>query len=115
MLHSNKCIDCKSYLDDMSFKDDQLIFRCFDCRKNYKKDFNKKVIKKFANLYKFCDGDINKFILLLRKSVYPYEYMDNIDRFDEALLPKKIGSRLNMENITTSMQKKYLKTLIIKI
>ena len=64
----------------MSFKDDQLIFRCFDCRKNYKKDFNKKVIKKFANIYKFCDGDINKFILLLRKSVYPYEYMDSRDR-----------------------------------
>ena len=40
-LHSDKCIDCKSYLDYMTTKDDQLIFRCFECKKNYKKKFNK--------------------------------------------------------------------------
>ena len=57
----------------MSIKDDQLIFRCFDCRKTYKKDFNKKLIKKICKKYKFCDEDINKFILLLRKGVYPHE------------------------------------------
>ena len=28
-LHSDKCTDCKSSLDYMKFKDDQLIFRCF--------------------------------------------------------------------------------------
>ena len=28
-LHSDKCTDCKSFLDYMSVKDDQLIFRCF--------------------------------------------------------------------------------------
>ena len=27
----------------MSLKDDQLIFRCFKCKKNYKKDFNKEI------------------------------------------------------------------------
>ena len=27
----------------MSIKDDQLIFRYFDCRKNYKKHFNKEL------------------------------------------------------------------------
>ena len=40
-LHSDKCTDCKSCLDYMITKDDQLIFRCFECKKNYKKDFNK--------------------------------------------------------------------------
>ena len=30
----------------MSVKDDQLVFRCFECKKNYKKDFNKDLIKK---------------------------------------------------------------------
>ena len=40
-IHSDKCIDCKSCLDYMSLKDDQLIFRCFECKNNYKKDFNK--------------------------------------------------------------------------
>ena len=31
-LQNDKCKDCKSKLDDMSFKDDQLIFRCFECK-----------------------------------------------------------------------------------
>ena len=67
-LHSDKCKDCKSSLDYMTTKDEQLIFRCFECKKNYKKDFQK--IKRFANIYEFCNEDINKFILLLRKGVY---------------------------------------------
>ena len=67
----------------MSFKDDQLIFRCFKCTKIYEKDFNKELINRFANTYEFGNGDINKFALLLRKGVYPYEYMDSWERFDE--------------------------------
>ena len=72
-LHCDKYIDCKSYLDYMITKNDQLIFRCFECKKNYKKDFNKDLIKRFANIYELCNGEINKFILLLRI----YEYMDS--------------------------------------
>ena len=30
---------------------------------------------------KFCNGDLNKLALLLRKGVYPYEYMDSWERF----------------------------------
>ena len=52
-LHNEKCTDCKSCLDYMTTKDEQLIFRCFDFRKNYKKDFNKELIKRFANVYEF--------------------------------------------------------------
>ena len=70
-LHSGKCTDCKSCLDNMMFKDDQLIFRCFECKKNYKKEFNKELIQRFANIYEFCNKDINKSILLLRKGIYP--------------------------------------------
>ena len=44
----------------------------FSCKKNYEKDFNKNFIQRFANIYEFCNGDLNKFILLLRKGVYPY-------------------------------------------
>ena len=78
-LHRDKSTDCKSCLEHMSVKDDQLVFRCFECKKNYKNDFNKELIKRFANIYiyEFCNKDINKFILLLRKGVYPYEYMDS--------------------------------------
>ena len=80
----------------------QLILRCLECKKNYKKDFNKELINRFSSTYKFCNGHINKFILLLRKSVYPYEYMDSWERFDETSLPDKeaLYSSLNMEDIT---------------
>ena len=35
-LHNDRCIDCQSCLDYMMTKDNQLIFRCFLCKKNYK-------------------------------------------------------------------------------
>ena len=100
-LHNDRCIDCKSCLDYMTTKDEKVIFRCFECDKNYKKDFNKELIKRFANIYEFCNGDINKFILLLRKGVYPYQYMDSWERFDDTSLPDKeaLYSNLNMEDI----------------
>ena len=101
-LYNDRCIDCKSCLDYMTTKDEQLIFRCFSCKKNYEKNFNKDLIKRFANTYEFCNGDLNKFILLLRKGVYLYEYMDSWQRFDETSLPDKevFYSNLNMEDIT---------------
>ena len=100
-LHNNRCVDCISCLDYMKTKDEKLIFRCLSCKKNYEKDFNKELIERFANTYEFCNGDLNKFILLLRKGVYPYEYMDNWEKFDETSLPDKESfySSLNMENI----------------
>ena len=85
----------------MKTKDEKLIFRCFSCKKNYEKDFQKELIERFGNIHEFCNGDLKKFILLLRKGVYPYEYMDNWERFDETSLPDKESSysSLNMENI----------------
>ena len=58
-------------------------------------------MKKFKNTYSFCNNDLNKFILLLRKGVYPYEYMDSWERFNEKSLPseKEFYSNLNMEDI----------------
>ena len=35
------------------------------------------------NTYQLSDNDINKFKLLLRKGVYPYQYMDSWKRFNE--------------------------------
>ena len=100
-LHNNRCVDCKSCLGYMKNKDEKLILRCFSCKKSYEKDFNNKLIERFANLYNFCDNDLNKFILLLRKGVYPYKYMDNWETFNETSLPNKESfySNLNMENI----------------
>ena len=40
-----KRTDCRSFLDYMISKDDKLIFRCFECKKDCEKDFNKESIK----------------------------------------------------------------------
>ena len=53
--------------------------------------------------------------MLLRKGVYPYEYMDDWEKFNETTLPEKekFYSNLNMEDITDEdyMQKEFIKTL----
>ena len=65
-------------------------------------DSKKGLINKFPSIYQFCNGDLNKFILMLRKSVYPYEDMDNWDKFDETTIPPKKAfySKLNEEGIS---------------
>ena len=100
-IHNSKCVDCESCLDYIKTKDEKLIFKCFNCEQYYKKKFNKYLIKRFASTYEFCNKNINKFILLLRKGVYRCEYMDNWERFDGTSLPNKESfySNLNMEDI----------------
>ena len=60
--------------------------------------------KRFKNTFKFCNNDINKFILLLRKGVYLNEYMNEWEKFNETLLPEKeeFYTTLYMEDITDS-------------
>ena len=100
-LYNIQCKDCNSFLDYMNFYDDKLVCRCFDCKANYNINFNNKLIDAFSNTYNFCGGDINKYILLLRKGVYPYEYMDSFERFSETLSNKNaFYSNFNMESIT---------------
>ena len=100
-IHNNKCAHCKSCLDYIKTKNEKLILKCFNCEQYYKKKFNKELIKRFASTYEFYNKDLNKFILFLRKGVYPYEYMDNWERFNETSLRNKESfySNLNMENI----------------
>ena len=100
-IHNNKCADCKSNLDYIKTKNEKLILECYNCKQRYRKKFNNKLIKRFASTYEFCNNGLNKFVFLLRKGVYPYEYMDNWERFSEKLLPSKkdFYSNLNMEDI----------------
>ena len=110
-IHNNKCLDCNSCLDYIRIsKNEKLLLKCFNCDSYYKKKFYKDLIKKFKSTYSFCNSDttesssserINKFILLLRKGVYPYEYMDSWEKFNETSLPSKedFYSNLNMEDI----------------
>ena len=63
---------------------------------------NETLIKRFHNTYQLSDNDINKFKLLSRKGIYPYEYMDSWNKFEEESLPKKeyFYSELNKEHIS---------------
>ena len=80
-IHNNTCVDCKSCLDYVrstsvydtytKTKNGKLILKRFNCKTYYEKDFNKELIKRFAGTYEFCNKNLNKFTLLLRKGVYP--------------------------------------------
>ena len=41
------------------------------------KKLDEKLKKQYKNTFKFPNNDVNKFILMLRKGVCPYEYMDD--------------------------------------
>ena len=101
-IHNDKRIKCKSNLCFVNAMNEILLFKCIDCEKEYEKEFNKELLKRFSNTYEFCDNDLNKFLILLRKGVYPYEYTDEWDKFNEKKLPCKESfySNLTMEDIS---------------
>ena len=78
-----------------------------------KKISQAELIKKFPHTYQFCNGDLNKFALLLRKGVYPYEYMDSWEKFNETSILDKEAfySELNKEDITDEDYAHYKKVL----
>ena len=78
----------KSECDFIGFKNNRLNYRCKECKGTSTKSING-LIEKFPRMYQFCNGDLNKFVLLLRKGVYPYECMDSWERFNETSLPPK--------------------------
>ena len=79
----------------------KLSYNCKKCRKEQLKTTNG-LIKKFSNTYKFCNAGVNKFILLLRKGVYPYGFVDSWERFNEVSLSEKEAffSELNLKGIS---------------
>ena len=71
-VESNICI-ATVFWNIYNFKDDLIEYKCLCWRKNYQHKFNEKLKERFFNACKFSNNDNNKFISLLRKSVYPYE------------------------------------------
>ena len=106
-IYKKECKACtngkeiKSECDFNEFKNNRLNYKCKEYGKRCFKSINGS-INNFPILHQFCNGDLNKFVLLLRKSVYPYEYMDSWERFNEESLPDKeaFNSKLNEEGIT---------------
>ena len=85
--------------------DNNKIYKTIKYNKNCQKKLKKKNVslkKRYANTYKFGNHYINKSILLLRKGAFPYEYMSDWEKVNEALLPEKevFYNNLNVEDIT---------------
>ena len=91
----------KSECQYIKHKDNRLIYKCKKCDDISNKSADA-LKEKFPNTYQICNEDLNKFILSLRKGVYPYEYMDSWERFNETSLPpkKSFYSELNLEDIS---------------
>ena len=58
-------------------------YKCLSCNKNYSNKIDKELKKRFKNTFKFDNNHINKFILLLRKGMYPHECLDEWEKFNE--------------------------------
>ena len=71
--------------------------RCEECKK-----LIEGLIKNFPSIHQFCNNNLNKFVLLLRKGVYPYEDVDSWEKFDETSIPDKKAfySNLNLQDIS---------------
>ena len=55
-IHNDaKCNNCGSSFEYISTENGKLLFESFDCKKRYTINFNKKLIKKFRNTYRFCN------------------------------------------------------------
>ena len=72
-----------------NFEDNVIEYKCLYCNKSYEQHFHEKLKKQFLNTYKLLNHNKNKFILLLRKGVYPYEYLDDWEKFNETSLLEK--------------------------
>ena len=103
-------IECKSCIEKIKInseccffglRNNRLIYKCKECKEQWKRPINK-LIKNFPSVYQLCKGDLNRFVMLLRKGIYPYEYTDSWEKFDEtALLSEKaFYSNLNLEDIS---------------
>ena len=102
--------DCKTCMERKNIKSECEFIGFKINRLNYKfNEYNgmstksvNGLIGKFPRMYQFCNADHNRFVLLLRKGVYPYEYIDSWERFNETSLPPKIDfySELTLDDIS---------------
>ena len=85
----------------MAAKDRLLTSKRVECNKIYEKKFDENLSKIVESTHQFCDGNINKFGLMLQKTVYSREYLSGWKRLYETPLPtkKEFCSNLTMENI----------------
>ena len=70
-IHKIKCNDCDCFLEYESVKVNLIKYKCLSCNKDYSKKIDVELEKRFKKTFKFSNNNISKFLLLLRKGVYP--------------------------------------------
>ena len=93
-LNDMKCTASQCENKEMVFLDIDIKyvahFKCMKCGGEKTRALNKKEIqKKFKNTYNCYINKDKLFRLLLRKGVYPYEWLDSVERLNETQLPSK--------------------------
>ena len=93
-INNKDCKTCmegkniRSECEFIGFKNNRLNYRWKECNGTSTKSVNE-LIEKFPRMHQFCNGDLNKFVMLLRKGVYLYEYIDSWEKLYETSLPPK--------------------------
>ena len=64
-------------------------YKSLSFNKIYSNKIDEELKNRFTNTFKFSHNDINKFIMLLRKGVYLYAFMDDWENFNESHYQKK--------------------------
>ena len=97
-LHKLKCKTCGFFIEYKSVECNLIKYNCSSYNKDFLIKLDEKLKKKLGNTFEF---NISKFILLFRKEIYPYEYMDDWEKINEKELPEKEKSygNLNLEHI----------------
>ena len=95
------CLDKSVQKIRIKYDDKNIYTRCKSCTKRSKQTID--LLKsKFPNTFQLTKGNIKKFVLLLKKDLDPYEYINDSNIFNETELPTidKFYSKLNLKNIS---------------
>ena len=98
-----QCDKCKGNMELINVSGDYIASLGYErCKTKNTKGLDEGVLKKnfkHTNSFWGCD---EKFRLMIRKGVYPYEYMNGWERFEETSLSPKDAfySKLNMKGIS---------------
>lgn len=88
-IHEKKYQKCECLINYVKAEETSVIYFIINVKNTQDLNSVIKQKKTFANAFKFCDIDFNKYSLLVRKEVYLHEYMDSWSNFHETTLAIK--------------------------
>ena len=77
------------FLEYINFKGDLIEKKCLYCYKNYQLKFEEELKERPFDINFLSTAIINLIFFLLQKGVYPYEYMDDFEKFNETSFSEK--------------------------